>query len=179
MCMGRELREGAEWPWDVTTSHCDCIHLSSAVLAILLRCCSDIRRNDLSGSVLKFALKHPPDISTFFSCSFGQSFHAEPIRAFPPHGHSKAHISPLTYSPTAADSSLSFRTHTLLPPSFFWNRWSLLSWPAPPSPPHLLLSSSHLALHWLQTQEAFMEELRSKAFTQTAGLLWPFPKSPL
>lgn len=64
---------------------------------------------------------------------------AEPIRAPP--------ISPLTYSPTAADSSLSFWTHTLLSPSFFWNRWSLLSWPAQPPPPtpHLLLSSSHLA----------------------------------
>ncbi len=53
-------------------------------------------------------------------------------------------------------------THTHLPPSFFCNRSSLLSWPALHSPlshpPHLLLSSSHLALRWLQTQEAFMEE---------------------
>lgn len=122
-------------------------------------------------------MKNPPASSRFQCCTFSS---LSPNQTFSHRGHRNVHTSPPIYSPTAV-SSLSFLTHTHLPPSFFCNRSSLLSWPAPLSPlSHPLIFYCHPAT-WLSAGSKHRRHswrtLRSKAFTQTAGLLWSLHRS--
>lgn len=147
---------------------CEC-QLSISTCPLLFRGNSasfrqDIRWSKVSGSVLRSALKNPPaspsPAASDSHYNAANSASDRPNQRYSPHGHSETQIYSLTYSPTAAVSSLGFLTHTLthFPPSATDQAFCpslLLTNPLTP-PPHLLLSSSHLALRWLPTQEAFM-----------------------
>ena len=168
---------GAKWAWDVGSgSQSDCVRLSSAAL-VQWGYFEDIKKNNLSGSFLDFSLKNPPASPRHFNT------------AIPAHTQSDVFtLQPRESTDLTSDlftncsSQLIKLSHTYTPPLLPFKPSVLACSSLSPLSHHPLIFYCHLAT-WLSAgcehRRHSWRRLRSKAFTQTAGLLWSLHRSPL